>query len=138
MTQEWLTSGDMGAFLSQRRDNDVKVAIGNRLVPIADIYYDSMADTYIIELADGIDLSDALMDLGEAAPPELWGVAQAAEFLGGSRQQINQLVHDFPHELEPLTKFPGSSGTRVWLAKTWRDFAQSEGPQERLRRWRKQ
>lgn len=127
-TERWMTSSAIAAFLAQHRDNDVKVAFGGRFIPISDIYYDTLVESYIIELADGIDLWDV-------EHPELWGTAQAAEFLGISKQHVHQLATDHPEQLAPLTKFPGSRGTRVWLAKTWKDFAQT-GPQLQLRKWR--
>lgn len=128
MTERWMTSADLGLYLNRHRNNDVKVAFGNNFIPIADIHYDSDADSYIIELAASIDLWEALH-------PELWGTAQAADYLGISKQHVHQLTADHPNLLAPLAKFPGSRGTRVWLAKTWKEFAET-GPQQLLRKWR--
>lgn len=55
--------------------------------------------------------------------PELWGVTEAAEFLGVTAPRIDQLVKEYPEKLPMVTKLAGRQGARIWLAGTWRRFA---------------
>ncbi|WP_430787027.1 hypothetical protein [Actinoplanes sp. G11-F43] len=55
--------------------------------------------------------------------PELWGVTEAAEFLGVSPARIDQLVKEQPEKLPMVAKLAGRQGARIWLAGTWRRFA---------------
>lgn len=57
---QWLTSRGVARFLHGRRDNDIKVEVNGILVPIGRIYYSSIADSYVLELAEGLDLRVAL------------------------------------------------------------------------------
>jgi hypothetical protein len=123
--RDWMTSGPIVAFLGPRRDNDVKIALGDQYVPIADIYYDSVPDSYVIELVQGLDLA-------VARQPQLWLTADVMDFLGVSRQRVAQLVEAYPDRLSPALKLHGPRGRRIWLADVWRDFER-----DRRRRGRK-
>jgi len=63
--------------------------------------------------------------LDAAPPPELWSIHEAAEYLGRTRQRVDQLVSEYMEALEPIYVQPGGRGTRIWLAYTWRRFATS-------------
>lgn len=54
--------------------------------------------------------------------PELWGVSEAAEFLGVTNPRIDQLVKEYPERLPMLTKLAGKQGARIWLKSTWVRF----------------
>jgi hypothetical protein len=60
VTEDWLTSRPLAAFLASCRDNDIKVNIRGTLVPLADVHYNHSADTIVIDLVDGEDLRMAL------------------------------------------------------------------------------
>lgn len=55
-----LTSYHLARLLDTHRVNDVKVRIRGQLVPIADVAYESVGDTIVIDLIDGPDLAVAL------------------------------------------------------------------------------
>jgi hypothetical protein len=54
--------------------------------------------------------------------PELWGVSEAAEFLGVSAPRIDQLVKENPEKLPMVQKLMGKQGPRIWLRSTWVRF----------------
>jgi len=54
--------------------------------------------------------------------PELWGVSEAAEFLGVSAPRIDQLVKENPEKLPMVQKLMGKQGPRIWLKSTWVRF----------------
>ncbi len=58
--------------------------------------------------------------------PELWSVSEAAQYLGVSNQRINQLAAAYPEALPAVVKLAGERGPRIWLADTWRRFADNE------------
>jgi len=64
--------------------------------------------------------------LDEPQVPELWSVTEAAQHLGVSNQRINQLVTAYPEALPAVVKLAGDRGPRLWLADTWRRFAETK------------
>lgn len=56
MSDGWMSSKNVAAFLNLHRDNDVKVKYGRSLIPIADVHYHPHADSIVIDLVDGEDL----------------------------------------------------------------------------------
>jgi hypothetical protein len=54
--------------------------------------------------------------------PELWGVSEAAEFLGVTPPRIDQLEKENPEKLPRVTKLKGRQGPRIWLKSTWVRF----------------
>ena len=54
--------------------------------------------------------------------PELWGVSEAADFLGVTNPRIDQLVKEYPERLPMVTKLAGKQGARIWLKSTWVHF----------------
>jgi hypothetical protein len=82
MTEEWLTSRQVANFLAIHRDNDLRVAIGSELVPIAEVRYYSSVDALVIEPVEGEALKNAFGDLISAAPlVNFRSVIVAKEFL---------------------------------------------------------
>lgn len=74
-------------------------------------------------------LAEILTRYQQIAPaPELWGAADAAAFLGVTRQRVAQLATTHADRLPAYCKLPGPVGAWVWRAETWRAFAQQERP----------
>ena len=84
-----------------------------------------LKDTQVIEIeAMSWDEFDRRLD--EPQVPELWSVTEAAQHLGVSNQRINQLVTAYPDALPAVVKLAGERGPRLWLADTWRRFAETK------------
>jgi len=64
--------------------------------------------------------------LDEPQVPELWSVTEAAQHLGVTNQRINQLLTAYPEALPAVVKLAGDRGPRLWLADTWRRFAETK------------
>lgn len=60
--------------------------------------------------------------------PELWGVRQAADHLGVSRQRIHVLAAENPELLPPVTPDGAPRQRRLWQADAWRQFALRSRP----------
>lgn len=119
--QEPLHAHEVGVFLAQHPDAGIRVAVNDGLVPIEDLYFLKHQNDYVIEL----DSEELIKAIGV---PELWVCGDVMKFMGVSRQRVNQLVREYPKQLAPVARLPGRQGLYIWLASTWRRFAEIDRP----------